>query len=84
MMKKKQILMKNNSSVGYASVLAAYALWGVLPIYWHALASVPPPVVLFQRVFWSLLFLALILAARGTLQQTMALLFQRNINLIVR
>ena len=42
--------------------VSAYALWGVLPIYWKALHSVPAIQILAHRMVWSLLFCLLILA----------------------
>jgi chloramphenicol-sensitive protein RarD len=45
--------------------VAAYALWGVLPIYFKALASVPAVDIVAQRVLWSLPVLALLLSASG-------------------
>lgn len=46
---------------------AAYALWGLLPLYLRALAPLPPLSILAHRVLWSLLLLAVI-----------ALLFRRG------
>jgi chloramphenicol-sensitive protein RarD len=43
--------------------VTAYALWGVLPIYWKALHSVPAIQILANRMVWSLLFCLLILIA---------------------
>ena len=43
--------------------VTAYALWGVLPIYWKALHSVPTVQILAHRMVWSLLFCLLILTA---------------------
>ena len=40
--------------------LAAYALWGVLPIYFKALAAVPAVDIVAHRMLWSLPFLACI------------------------
>src|SRR5262245_421794 len=34
--------------------LAAYGLWGVLPLYWHLLESTSPGEVLAHRMVWSL------------------------------
>src|SRR3954462_7165041 len=51
---------------GFAYGLMAYALWGVLPLYFKALTGVPPFDIVAHRVVWSLPFLvALILLARG-------------------
>lgn len=38
--------------------LGAYLLWGVLPLYFKAIAQVPATEIVAHRVVWSLLFLA--------------------------
>ncbi len=51
---------------GFVLGLAAYALWGVLPVYFKALAAVPAVDIVAHRILWSLPFLAaLILLSRG-------------------
>jgi chloramphenicol-sensitive protein RarD len=51
---------------GFLLGFAAYALWGVLPVYFKALAGIAPIDIVAHRVLWSLPFLALlILVARG-------------------
>ena len=52
------------SGSGLASGLGAYTLWGVFPIYFHAVAHVPPLVVLCHRVLWSALFLGVVISLR--------------------
>ncbi len=42
----------------------AYLLWGVLPIYWHALADVPALEILLHRIVWSLAVVLILLALR--------------------
>lgn len=42
----------------------AYLLWGVLPIYWHALADVPALEILPHRIVWSLAVVLALLAVR--------------------
>ncbi len=45
--------------------IAAYALWGLFPIYWKLLHHVPAPQLLGHRIGWSFLFLvAIILVTR--------------------
>lgn len=45
--------------------VGAYLLWGVLPVYWKALQSVPAPQILAHRVVWSFaLLLGLVLMRR--------------------
>ena len=54
-----------NPAGGVAFALAAYASWGIFPIYFHALATVHAPVILAHRIVWSALFmLAWIVATR--------------------
>lgn len=54
-----------NKGVLYA--LGAYLLWGILPVYWKALAQVPAVQILSHRVIWSVFFLVMMLAARKEL-----------------
>ncbi|THF61962.1 EamA family transporter RarD [Pseudothauera nasutitermitis] len=42
--------------------LAAFTIWGLAPLYFKAVASVPPMEVVAHRVIWSALFLAALLA----------------------
>lgn len=53
------------TSGGLFHGLGAYALWGVFPLYFHALAPVPPLVILCHRIVWSALLLAAIVTWRG-------------------
>jgi chloramphenicol-sensitive protein RarD len=51
---------------GFALGLSAYALWGVLPIYFKLLKGVSAVDIVAHRVLWSLPFLALLIAlAKG-------------------
>lgn len=54
------------SAAGLVLGLTAYALWGVLPIYFKELHGVPAVDIVAHRILWSLPFLAgLITARRG-------------------
>ena len=46
---------------GLAYGLAAYGLWGVIPLYFWVIRSVPPAEILAHRIVWCLLFLAVVL-----------------------
>jgi chloramphenicol-sensitive protein RarD len=50
---------------GLIFALAAYGLWGVMPLYFRAVANVRPIEVLAHRVVWSVLFLAGLLTVLG-------------------
>ena len=50
------------SRTGLLLGLAAYTLWGVLPLYFKVVAAVAPFDIVAHRVLWSLPFLALLIA----------------------
>ncbi len=56
---------KNTGAIGVAYALAAYLLWGLTPIFWKALRAFSGLEILAQRVVWSLLFLAILIAIFG-------------------
>jgi chloramphenicol-sensitive protein RarD len=43
---------------GLAAALAAYLIWGIAPVYFHALQRVPALEIVSHRVVWSVLVLA--------------------------
>ena len=47
---------------GFFYAFAAFGLWGLFPLYFRLIATVPAVEVVLQRSLWSLLFIALILA----------------------
>ena len=49
------------SNSGFLLGLAAYTLWGVLPLYFKAVAAVPAIDIVAHRILWSLPFLALLI-----------------------
>ena len=69
---------------GFLLGLAAYALWGVLPIYFKALAAVPAVNIVAHRILWSLPYLALlILLSRGWPKVRAALAQPRTIGILL-
>ncbi len=71
---------KTNS--GVVSAVFCYMLWGVLPIYWKLIDTVPALEILAHRIIWSFLFLLALLAATGKLaaarRETAAVLADRK------
>lgn len=59
---------------GLAAGLAAYVLWGFLPLLFKLLETVPPPVVVADRTLWSLLLVGAILLAWGRVGEVRAVL----------
>ncbi|WP_434742546.1 EamA family transporter RarD [Micromonospora sp. SH-82] len=49
--------------LGYLYGAAAYLCWGFFPLYWRLLRPTGPLEVLAHRIVWSVLFVALLLAA---------------------
>ena len=55
----------SNETAGIFYAGAAYSLWGLFPLYWDLLASVPPIELSIHRMLWCALFAAGVMAARG-------------------
>ncbi len=53
-----------HTRAGLVYGITAYSMWGVFPLYFHALADVPPLLVLCHRIVWSALFTALVVTVR--------------------
>src|SRR4051794_36197513 len=50
---------------GFLYGVAAYGWWGLVPLYFKAVADLPAVEILAHRIVWSLLFLAALLAWAG-------------------
>jgi chloramphenicol-sensitive protein RarD len=64
--------------------LLAYALWGILPLYFKAIATVPAFDIVAHRVLWSLPFLAVLVAvSRGWPKVREAVAHQRTVGILL-
>jgi chloramphenicol-sensitive protein RarD len=54
----------HRARTGLLCGLAAYTAWGFIPLYFHAVSHVAPLVVLCHRIFWSALFLVVVVSLR--------------------
>jgi chloramphenicol-sensitive protein RarD len=52
---------------GVAAAAFAFVVWGVVPLYWHALNSVPSFQIIAHRIVWSAVLVLLWLTARSGL-----------------
>ena len=69
---------------GFLLGLGAYALWGVLPLYFKAIAAVPAFDIVAHRVLWSLPFLGILIAvSRGWPKVRDALARPRTVGILV-
>ena len=57
---------------GYLFGLAAYGLWGILPIYFRQLTAIPSADIVVHRILWSLPLLAVLLSGAGHWHQVRA------------
>ncbi len=62
--------MQERSKLGIIYPLAAYTIWGLLPLYWKQLEAIPATDILAHRIFWSFLFLAVIILFRKQWRET--------------
>ena len=56
---------QRSSRAGLCYGLSAYAIWGFIPLYFRAVAEVPPWIILCHRILWSALFIGLVVTVRG-------------------
>ncbi len=79
--------VKNNyseSSLGTFYAISAFILWGILPVYWKLLHAVPAAEILAHRIFWSAIFVVLVLLYSGRKNfLTLLLDFRNRISLIL-
>ncbi|HEY7005307.1 MAG TPA: EamA family transporter RarD [Sphingomicrobium sp.] len=74
----------HGSGGGFLLGLLAYALWGVLPIYFKALSSVAAIDIVAHRVLWSLPFLAILIAiTRGWPKVRAAVTYPRTLGILL-
>jgi chloramphenicol-sensitive protein RarD len=57
----------NSNNKGLTAAATAFAVWGVFPLYFHALNQVPAPQIIAQRIAWSCVFVLGWLWWRGEL-----------------
>ena len=51
---------------GAVAALAAFSLWGAIPIYFKAVSHIPAFEVLAHRVIWTVVFLGIIITLKGS------------------
>ena len=54
---------ENKAGIWYGVV--AYTLWGILPLYWKLMQTVPPLEILAHRILWSFVFILLLVIFTG-------------------
>jgi chloramphenicol-sensitive protein RarD len=67
------------TSRGFTAAAAAFAIWGVFPLYFHPLRQISPFQVIAHRVVWSCLFVLVWTAMRGELSTVRTALANRSV-----
>jgi len=67
-MSENRPLLPPNETAGIVYAACAYAIWGVLPIYWDILGGVPPLELSFHRMVWCAVFAFFVTVSRGRLK----------------
>jgi chloramphenicol-sensitive protein RarD len=67
------------ASKGFAPAASAFAIWGIFPLYFHALHEVSPVQVISHRIAWSCVFVLGWMALRGELGSLRAALTNRGV-----
>jgi chloramphenicol-sensitive protein RarD len=69
----------NNANKGFVAAASAFAIWGIFPLYFHALQQVPAVQVIAHRIVWSCLFVLGWMFFRGELGSLRAALTNRGV-----
>jgi chloramphenicol-sensitive protein RarD len=69
------------SGVAYAS--GAFLIWGLSPIYWKVLQSIPALETIMHRALWSFFFLLIVLISQGHFSEFMAAVKNRRTLMIL-
>ncbi len=72
----KPVMANEDTMAGFLYALAAYLLWGGLPLYLKLVAHIPPLEVVAHRALWSLPIAAVVLLLRGRMGDVAVLLKQ--------
>jgi chloramphenicol-sensitive protein RarD len=75
----KEITAPPNETGGILYAIGSYGLWGVLPLYWHMLGSVPPFELSYHRMVWSAVFGVITIIALGRSAEVFAALRRWNV-----
>jgi len=64
--------LATESSRGFAAAFASFLAWGLLPVYWKSLIAVGPFEILCHRIWWSLVFISIVLTVKRRWPETFA------------
>ncbi len=74
----------DRATIGTVTAVGAFCLWGILPIYWKALDRVPSIEILAHRIFWSLIFILLLISIQKRWKEAKSVIFiYRNLRVFL-
>jgi len=74
---------KKNNNIGLFYGIISFVFWGLSPLYFKLLTSVPPAEILAHRIIWSALLLIGIIIFRSQLKIALNMLKDRKVMLIL-
>ncbi|MDR0499486.1 MAG: EamA family transporter RarD [Holophagales bacterium] len=64
--------------VGTWAAIASYGMWGLFPIYWKQVVHIDAVQILCHRIFWSAIFLLIVMWMRGMSKQLIPIFKQKQ------
>lgn len=77
-MNKSLLQRKSSQSKGVVYAILAFLIWGIFPIFWKTLDSIPAMEILAHRILWSFVFVTLLVFLSGQWQELKQVLFHRS------
>lgn len=63
---------KSHETLGLIAGVACFATWGLIPVYWKLIASVPASEIIAHRFVWTTIFLSTLLTWQGRWSEVVA------------
>jgi len=73
----------NNKTRGLFSAIAAFLIWGFLPLYWKLLKVVPAFEILIHRIIWSTIFLFIIILFQKRVKEFLSAFKLKNLKISI-
>src|SRR5215472_3987493 len=71
----------SRETLGLVAGIAAFTTWGLIPIYWKLIASVPATEIIAHRFVWTSIFLSTVLSWQGRWNEVLANIRSRRARL---
>jgi chloramphenicol-sensitive protein RarD len=75
--------LKPRAVLGVFYAVTAFLIWGLSPVYWKAMSTVPAFEIILHRIVWSFVFLVPLIVWQGRWHEFMAVFKSRRVLLIL-